>query len=65
MRKINVNTELRRAYFEQLAAGLAADAGRYDLPAVFGAAGASVATAAAPSSGCSATASPAADRAGD
>lgn len=46
VRKINVNTELRRAYFEQLAAGLAADAGRYDLPAVFGAAGASVAMAA-------------------
>lgn len=35
VRKINVNTELRRAYFEQLAAGLAADGGRYDLPGVF------------------------------
>lgn len=36
VRKINVNTELRRAWFEQLAAGLALDGGRYDLPAVFG-----------------------------
>ena len=35
VRKINVNTEIRRALFESLGRGVATDAGKFDLPGLF------------------------------